>query len=66
MKKLLRTLGLVSLVFAATSWLAERVFYGGVDENGVLQESLNLPLSVFLGVAGGVCLLLSFVVRPNR
>lgn len=66
MKKLLRTLGSVSLVFAATSWLAERIFYGGLDENGVLQESFNVPLSIFLFVFGVICLALSFVLKSKR
>ncbi|MDE9449378.1 DUF3955 domain-containing protein [Aliiroseovarius sp. Z3] len=66
MKNLLRTIGLVSLVFAAASWAAERTFYGGVDENGVLQESFFLPLSVILGIAGLICLALSFVVKTRR
>ncbi len=66
MKEFLRSLGLVSLVFAATSWLAERTFYGDVDDNGVLQESFFLPLSVILGIAGLICLALSFVVKSRR
>ncbi|MCK8484804.1 hypothetical protein MUY21_12220 [Aliiroseovarius sp. S2029] len=66
MKKLLRTVGLVALVFAVASGLAERTFYGGLDDSGVLQESFFLPLSVLLGIVGLICLVLSFVLRATR
>ena len=66
MKQTLRTLGLVALVFAATSWLAERTFYNGVEITGVLQESFFLPLSFILGAVGVFCLAMSFLIRAKR
>lgn len=35
---------------------AESTFYGGIDENGVLQESLFLPLTFIFGAGGLVFL----------
>ncbi|MCK8465481.1 DUF3955 domain-containing protein [Aliiroseovarius sp. S1339] len=66
MKQMLRTLGLVALVFAAASWLAERTFYSGVEITGVLQESFFLPLSFILGAVGLICLAMSFLMKAKR
>lgn len=41
--------GSILLALAALFGLMERLFYGGIDANGVLQESLFLPLAfIFL------------------
>lgn len=53
------SLGLTLIILGALCFLAESVFYGTVDENGFLQESLFLPLSFFLGFAGLVLLAVS-------
>ena len=50
---------LVLLGLSGLCQLMERTFYGGLDENGVLQESFFLPLSVMLGIVGLVLLLAS-------
>jgi len=42
--------------------IAENTFYGGVDANGVLQESLFLPLT-FVFAAGGIVFLAMFGLR---
>ncbi len=33
----LRIAGLIAMVLAGLSWLAESALYGDIDENGVLQ-----------------------------
>ena len=44
--------GSIMLALAALSGLMESLFYGGIGSNGVLQESLFLPLTfVFLALA---------------
>ncbi|MFT6658067.1 hypothetical protein [Maritalea sp.] len=56
---------IISLAFfglAAASGIAESTFYGGVDENNVLQESLFLPLT-FIFAAGGIVFLAMFGLR---
>ncbi|WP_299346952.1 DUF3955 domain-containing protein [uncultured Maritalea sp.] len=47
---------------AAICIFAESTFYGGIDENGVLQESLFLPLT-FIFAAGGIVFLAIFGLR---
>lgn len=53
---------LILLGLAVFCQVMEGTFYGGLDENGVLQESFFLPLSFLLG-ALGVALLLISVIR---
>ena len=46
--------GSALLIAGVASWILDRLLYGGVDENNVLQESFFLPLAfilIFLGVA---------------
>ena len=45
-------ISIAMFVLAAICGIAEATFYGGIDENGVLQESLFLPLT-FIFAAGG-------------
>lgn len=44
--------GALLCVLAAASGIAEALFYGGIDQNGVLQESFFLPLTFLLAAAG--------------
>ncbi len=41
-------IGVTLIVAGITSGILEQVFYGGVDENNVLQESFFLPLAFIL------------------
>jgi hypothetical protein len=45
--------GLIFVFLGCISWIVEQASYGGlVDENGVLQESLFLPLTFLLAIPG--------------
>jgi hypothetical protein len=59
----LRTAGLIALVLAGLSWLAETAFYGDIDANGVLQENFFLPLTFTFVVLGIVLILASLGCR---
>lgn len=64
MKSGLRKFGLLALVLALLCGLAETIFYGGeVDANGVIQESLFLPLTFIFGAIGIVLVVLSLFFR---
>ena len=52
MKSKLFIVGSILLAVAAFFGLMETIFYGGIDSEGVLQESLFLPLTF-------ICLALS-------
>ena len=65
MKLKIRLTGLIALVLAGLSWLAEIIFYGGIDPNGVLQESFFLPLTFILAAIGIVTLGISLVLKPR-
>jgi len=66
MKNHLLTLGLITLVFACLSWLAETLFYGDVDAQGVLQESFFLPLTFILALLGVVLVIASIILNRRR
>jgi len=65
MKLKIRLTGLIALVLAGLSWLAEITFYGGIDPNGVLQDSFFLPLTFILAAIGIVILGISLVLKPR-
>lgn len=52
MSKKFAVSGVLFIILAVASGAAEAVFYGGIDENGVLQESFFLPLTFLLAAAG--------------
>lgn len=52
-------IGFLLVALGLVFYVAERVFYGGVDDNGVLQESFFLPLSFILGILGTLLLLVA-------
>ena len=60
---------LVSLFFlflGIISIAMENIFYGYIDQNGVLQESFFLPLGMFsflLGVAGLIASVIWFYLK---
>lgn len=45
--------GSALLIAGVASWILDRLLYGGVDENNVLQESFFLPLAFILIFLGG-------------
>ncbi|WP_157859744.1 DUF3955 domain-containing protein [Tritonibacter mobilis] len=48
----LQLTGLIGAIAGLVFLLLERLFYGDLDENGVLQESFFLPLGFLLLIAG--------------
>jgi hypothetical protein len=45
--------GSALLIAGVASWILDRLLYGGLDENNVLQESYFLPLAFILIFLGG-------------
>ena len=66
MRDRLRIFGLASLALAGFSWLAEMVFYGDVNAEGVLQESLFLPLTFIFAALGVALVMLSIILDRRR
>ncbi|WP_299356186.1 DUF3955 domain-containing protein [uncultured Shimia sp.] len=62
----LRIAGIIALVLAGLSWLAEMAFYGDIDPNGVLQESFFLPLTFILAALGVILMLVSLLVKRRK
>ena len=63
MNSKLRFTGFMALVLTGLSWLAETAFYGGIDANGVVQESFFLPLTFILTALGIVLILASLLIK---
>ncbi len=61
----LRLFGIVALVLAALSGLFERLFYGDVGPDGVLQESFFLPLAYILATLG-IVMIAASVFQSRR
>lgn len=55
-------ISIAMFVLAAICGIAEATFYGGINENGVLQESLFLPLT-FIFAAGGLVFWVLFALQ---
>ena len=51
------------MLLAGLSWLAETAFYGGIDPNGVLQESFFLPFTFILAALGVILIFVSLLVK---
>ena len=51
-RRKLKISGVICLVLAGISWLAETSFYGDVDAQGILQESFFTPLGFILITLG--------------
>lgn len=66
MNSKLRISGFIALVLAGLSWLAETAFYGGIDPNGVLQESFFLPLTFILAALGVILIFISLLVMRRK
>ena len=54
------------MLLAGLSWLAETAFYGGIDPNGVLQESFFLPLTFILAALGVILIFVSLLVKRRK
>ncbi len=61
----LRLFGIVALVLAVLSGLSERLFYGDVGPDGVLQESFFLPLAYILATLG-IVMIAASVFQSRR
>ena len=66
MRNRLRIFGLTSLALAGFSWLAETLFYGDVDAEGVLQESFFLPLTFIFAALVVALVMLSIILDRRR
>lgn len=66
MRYKLQLASLALFVCAALSWLAETLFYGDVDAQGVLQESFFLPLTFILLIASALVFLASRFAGPRH
>ncbi|GAA6161898.1 hypothetical protein NBRC116589_40720 [Ruegeria sp. HU-ET01832] len=66
MRNRLRIFGLASLALVGFSWLGEMVFYGDVNAEGVLQESLFLPLTFIFAALGVALVMLSIILDRRR
>jgi len=62
----MRRIGLGCIGLAVACAIAEGLFFSGVDDNGVLQESFFLPLAWGFGVVGGVLLVGAGAARARR
>ena len=65
----LTLIGVAFIIFGIISSIIQNIFYGYVDSNGVLHDSLFLPLSIFLAVIGSLFLLTSliqFLIKKNK
>ncbi len=59
-------IGVTLIVAGITSGILEQVFYGGFDENNVLQESFFLPLAFILIFFGSGLILIATGCRMKR
>lgn len=66
MKSKIRLIGISAIIIAALFWLAEKIFYGGIDADGVLQESFFLPLSFLLGAIGILLFVVSLFMSAKK
>lgn len=65
MKSKLLIVGSILLALAVLFGLMEILFYGGIDSEGVLQESLFLPLTFICLVLSVTCYVSSLGVAFN-
>ncbi|WP_102868659.1 DUF3955 domain-containing protein [Pseudovibrio exalbescens] len=66
MNSKLQKSGLFIIVLGAVSLGLEKVYYGGVDSNGVLQESFFLPLGFLLLGLGVLLIIGAFLLKLIR
>ena len=51
--------GVVLIVLGLASFFIDMIFYNSVNENGILVESLFLPLTFILGFLGSLLIVLA-------
>ncbi len=65
MKNILKTksfiVGLFLLLLGVIFFVIQNIFYGYMDENGILHDSFFLPLSIISLFLGGIILLFSII-----
>jgi DMSO/TMAO reductase YedYZ heme-binding membrane subunit len=66
MKSKIRLIGISAIIIAVLFWLAEKIFYGDIDADGVLQESFFLPLSFLVGAIGILLLVVSLFTSAQK
>ena len=49
------------LALGVVSFVIQNIFYGYIDENGILRDSFFLPLSVISLFLGGIILFFSII-----
>jgi len=65
LKRNFRLFGIIAIAVAILFWLAETTFYGDVDANGVLQESLFLPLTFLFAIVGIMLIAASLFIKSR-
>lgn len=66
MKIKLRIIGIAVIGLALVFGLIESYFYGDLDADGVLQETLFLPLSFILTFLGATLVAISFLAKASK
>ena len=61
-----RIAALVSFLLAIACWLVQYAFYGDIDEQGFIRDSLFLPLGYIFLFISAILLGLSFIPRRRR
>ncbi|WP_162946689.1 DUF3955 domain-containing protein [Ruegeria sp. EL01] len=56
----LKSIGIFLIVLALVFWLCEQIFFGGLTEDGFLEESLFLPLGYLIAATGAVVLIVNW------
>lgn len=62
----LPVLGGVLIALGMASHVIEHIFYGYLDKNGILHESLFLPLGFITGFLGLLIMMIWVIVRIIR
>ncbi len=61
-----RLFGIIAVVLAIISGLAENVLYGNIDANGVLHDSFFLPLTYVFATLGIALIAGSFFTKSRK
>jgi hypothetical protein len=56
-------ISLFFLVLAVVSFFIQNTFYGYIDKNGILRDSIFLPLSFISLLLAGMALFISIIFR---
>jgi hypothetical protein len=61
MKKIINSF-IIFAVIGLVSMVIQRMFYGTIDENNILQDSIFLPIGVFSLMIAGVLLIIFLII----